>query len=187
MNPYLSASRIELYANEFSNSCCPDMVKTSSEESYSAIMRELNKNYDKDDVREFQEEFKKNFDRALLNGIEEPEKISLEKAIKVLPERFEDKIEKAAAAVDLGQPELAGRYLADLIRFLLKRISPERRSKAIDSMKRKIYYLNEFSIASKRTPPSSSMGQTLTLLKTILLEHNPSYIRQVLNNIVRNM
>ena len=94
-------------------------------------------------------------------------------------------MEKAASAIDLGDPETAGRYLADMIRFLTKRISPDRRPKALDSLKRKIYYINEYDIAAKRTPPSSSMGQSITLLKTILLEHSSDYIRKVLNAIVK--
>lgn len=96
-------------------------------------------------------------------------------------------IKRIASAIDLGDPAFSGKYLADLIRFLLRRISAPNRQKAIESLKKKIYYINEFDIAAKKTPPSSSMGQSITLIKTILLEHPPQYIRNVLNSIVRNL
>jgi hypothetical protein len=41
------------------------------------------------------------------------------------------------------------------LRFILRRISPERRQKAIETLKRKVYYLNEYGIAQKRTPASA--------------------------------
>ena len=94
-------------------------------------------------------------------------------------------MEKAASAINLGDADTAGRYLADLIRFLTKRISAEKRPRALESLRKKIYYINEYAIAQKKTPASSSMGQSLTLLKTILLEHSPQYIRGVLNSIVK--
>lgn len=160
--------------------------KASKNDSYSSIMRDLRKSSDEEVVQCFQEEFKKVFDQALIDGDEEPEKIALEKALEAIDDEGE-LIEKAASAIDLGDPEGAGKYLANLIKFLIRRISPERRPKALDSLKRKIYYINEFDIAGKKTPPSSSMGQSITLLKTILLEHSPEYIRKVLNSIVKSL
>jgi hypothetical protein len=237
MNPYLSPSKIEAYAQEFSNSCYVDGLvkiavikkmpngewtvmslkgkplgkyktkeeavkrlrqieyfkhhktkKKASEDSYSSIMRDLRKNYDEAAVKKFQVEFKKNFDDAVLEGTEEPENVALEKALKsVMPEDYKKAMEKAASAIDLGDPTAAGKYLADVVKFLLRRIAPEKRQHSIDNLKKKIYYINEYQIASKKVPPSSSLGQSITLLKTILLEHSPQYIREVLNNVVRNM
>lgn len=160
--------------------------KASKEDSYSSIMRDLRKSSDEDTVKCFQEEFKKAFDQAVIDGDEEPEKIALEKAKENI--RGEDELmDKVASAINLGDAETAGKYLADLIRFLTKRISPERRPQALNSLKRKIYYINEYQVAGKKTPPSSSMGQSITLLKTILLEHEPQYIRGVLNSIVKHL
>ena len=78
-------------------------------------------------------------------------------------------------------------YLANLIKWMLQRISPDRRSHSIETMRRKIYYLNEYTIAAKKTPPSSSMGQALTLTKHLLLSHSPQYIRAVLNETVKHL
>ena len=158
----------------------------SEDKSYSSIMRELNKSDDRGAIYEFQSTYKDAFDDALLNGIENPEDEALQKALEKISEKKE-LLEKAASAIDLGDPETAGKYLADLVRFLTRRISFERRDGALQSLKRKIYYLNEYQIASKKTPPSSSLGQSITLLKTILLEHSPQYIRATLNAVVRHL
>jgi len=164
--------------------------KASKEDAdtYSSIMRSLNKDNDHDAMISFQTTFKQAFDAAYISGEEHPEDIALEKAKAELNEKtagLKAMIVKTAAAIELGNPDMAGKYLADLIRWMMKRISPEKRPKAIQSMKRKVYYTNEFAIAAKRTPPSASMGGALTLLKTLLLDHNPQYIRDILNNIVR--
>jgi hypothetical protein len=156
--------------------------KKAEEVSYSSVMRKLNKDSEPTVMEKFQKEFKKSFDEGILAGEEEPENAALDHALEAIKN-----IEKSASAIDLGNAEAAGAYLANLVKFLLRRISQERRAHAIDSMKKKIYYINEYNIAAKKTPPSSSMGQAITLIKTILLEHHPEYIRNVLNSIVRNL
>lgn len=162
--------------------------KKANDDSYSATMRELRKNYDEDVVSKFQSTFKKTFDDALIDGDENPEIPAMEAAMECISnDDHMNAFKKQASAINLGDPEFAGKYLADLLRFLLRRISAERRPKSIESLKRKIYYLNEYVMAGKKTPPSSSMGQSIVLLKNILLEHPPTYIRTVLNSIVRNL
>lgn len=239
MNPYISTSRIESYAKEFSNSCGEGVLKkvaivkklpggqwtvqslkgkplgkyktkeeavkrlrqieyfkhhkkkkkrkkANKEESYSSVMRDLRKSYDEDAVKNFQQTFKNLFDEAVVNGSEDPEQDALEGAMKGIT--FEDDkraMEKAASAIELGDPEYAGRYLSDVLKFVMRRISPERRQKSIDNLRKKVYYLNEYQLAARRVPPSSAIGQSITLLKHILLEHKPQYIRAVLNSVVK--
>jgi hypothetical protein len=96
-------------------------------------------------------------------------------------------IVKNAAVTELGDPRLVGKYLADIIRFTLTRITPEKRPNALNSLKRKIYSFNEIEISNKNLPPSSAIGQSLTFVKHVLFNHNARYIREVLNNIVRNL
>lgn len=158
--------------------------KASNEDSYSHIMRELNKSENKDARDKFQSEFKKSFDKALLDSEESPEEAALQHALDTI-DGGKEALEKAASAINLGDADTAGRYLADLLKFVLRRISPERRHKAIESLKRKVYFINEYDIARKRAPASASIGNSITLLKTLLLEHNPEYIRSTLNAIVR--
>jgi transcription termination factor NusB len=156
--------------------------KKASNENYSAIMRNLKD--DKEAAIKFQTAFKHVFDEAVISGSDDPEKTALEAAIYVLPD-IKEKIQKAASAIELGNPEYAGKYLADIVKFLMRRISAEKRPKSIASLRQKIFYMNEYNMASKKVPASSAMGQSITLLKHILLEHPPQYIRAVLNNIVR--
>lgn len=93
----------------------------------------------------------------------------------------------AAATIEMGAPETAGKGIADIVKFLLRRISPERRYDAYRSMREKINKLNPNEISAKKTPASSSMGQSITFIKTILIGHNSKYIKDVLNSIIKNL
>lgn len=239
MNPYISISRIESYAQEFDNSCWGGMrvkvaivkqlpsgdwtvqslkgkslgkyetkgeaikrlrqieyfkkhkkkkKKASGDQSYSSIMRDLRKSHDEETVNKFQREFKKRFDDAILGGIEDPEQEVLEEAMECITSEDDKRaLIKAASAIELGDPEFAGKYLSDVLKFVMRRISPEKRTKSLENLRKKIYYLNEYQMASKRVPPSSAVGQSITLLKHILLEHDPKYIRAVLNSVVKHI
>lgn len=152
--------------------------------SYSAIIRLLNKECDEDTVKKFQTLFKKKFDELYLSGNEEPEDEAMEFAISSV-EHFT----KNANAIEMGNAEFAGKRLSDLVKFLLRRI-PEvdgKRSKAIQSARKKLYMINEYDLAGKKTPPNSAIGQSIGICKTILLEHPPEYIRNVINALVRNL
>jgi hypothetical protein len=159
----------------------------SNELTYSSLFRLFRNSENKDLVKDFAKIFKKIFDKNILNNIEEPEKISLIETILEMSKDNDLTLTKSASAIELGDPEFAGKYLSNIIKFLMQRISSEKRSKSINNLKKKIYYINEYEIASKKVPPSSAMGQSITLLKTILLDHQPKYIRSILNSIVRNL
>lgn len=238
MNPYISISRIESYAEEF-DSNCEGMLKVAvvqqlpngkwtvmslkgkqlgeyntkedavkrlrqieffknrdkkaskedkKEDSYSSVMRDLRKSYDEGSIKKFQEEFKKLFDEALISGSEDPQNEVLEEAMNCIAYTDHKRaFEKAAGAIDLGDPEYAGKYLSDILKFVMRRISTDRRVKSLENLRKKVYYLNEYEMASKRVPPSSAIGQSITLLKHILLEHDPKYIRNVLNSVVKHI
>lgn len=93
----------------------------------------------------------------------------------------------AATIIQMGTPEEAGKGIADIVKFLMQRISPNRRPVSLAKLRQKIWSLNEIDIASKKTPATASLGQSLTFIKTILNGHNPDYIRQVLTHIVQNL
>ena len=93
----------------------------------------------------------------------------------------------AASVIEMGAPEDAGRGIADIVKFLMKRISPEKRPKSLAKLRLKIWNMNENEISGKKTPSTASLGQSLTFIKTILNGHNPHYIREVLLNIVQNL
>jgi hypothetical protein len=150
--------------------------------SYSSIIRLLNKEFEKETVEKFQKLFKENFDRLYLEGDDEPENDALEIAISSIKH-----FKKNANAIEMGDSEFAGKRLSDLVKFLLRRIPDAKRSAAIQSIRKKIYMINEYEVSDKKTPTHSSMGQAITILKNILLEHNPQYIRNVLNSIVKNL
>jgi hypothetical protein len=157
--------------------------------SFSSLMRELRKKATKEQCRLFLKLHKSYFDKAIKDKIKNPEKIALTMAFtkfkKLNKIKFDVKIIKTAASADLGDPKSVGKYLADIVRFTLKRISPAKRQGSINRLKHKFYYLNENEIALKKMPASSAMGQSITFVKTVLFSQNPKYVREVLNHLVR--
>ena len=93
----------------------------------------------------------------------------------------------AAATIEMGAPDTAGKGIADIVKFLLQRINPENRQQAYKSIRDKIRKLDPVDISSKKTPASSSFGQSLTFIKTILIGHDVRYIQSVLENIIKNL
>jgi hypothetical protein len=159
--------------------------------SYSACLRKIRQKCSKDQVRKFLEIYKIQFDKAVKEKLQKPERVALQNSVvkfgKLYKIKINKKLIKNAAVSELGDPALVGKYLADIIRFTLTRISPEKRPHALDSLKNKIYNMNENEISIKDLPPSSAMGQSITFVKHVLFNHNARYIREVLNNIVRNL
>ena len=159
--------------------------------SLSAIMRQLNKNANKSQVLHFLKIYKEQFDLAFKKGLPKVDQIVLRKALfkfnKDHKIKLSKKIVKNAASVELGDSKLVGEYLANIVKFILKRISPQNRLKALDKVKQKIYLLNENEISLKKMPASSSMGQSITFVKTVLFNQDPKYIRSVINHLVRNL
>lgn len=157
--------------------------------SYSCLMRELRKKASKDQFKYFLKLYKLCFDKALRKKIKSPEQAALNVSFAKLSSKYkiqvDDKVVKIATKSDLGAADSVGRYLADIIKFILKRISPAKRQGSINRLKRKIYYLNENEISLKKMPASSAMGQSITFVKTVLFNKDAKYIREVLNHLVR--
>ena len=100
----------------------------------------------------------------------------------------ENRILKLAQVADsLGNPVFTGKAVAEIIRFLLRKIEYSKRPNAIMQLKKKITYLNEYDMASKKSPETASLGQSITFIKTLLNGRQPSYIRSVLSEIARHL
>jgi hypothetical protein len=159
--------------------------------SYSAIMRCIKHNGTKEQMMSFLKIFKGFFDKAVKEKLQKPEKIALQKTVvkfgKIYPIKISKKMIKNAAISELGNAILVGKYLADIVRFTLNRIPSEKRKTALAKLRQKIYHLNEQQIAMKTMPPYSSLGQSITFIKHVLFNHDAQYIREVLNNITRNL
>lgn len=166
-------------------------LRDADDFSYSAIMRKLREKASKEQVLEFLKLFKVQFDKAVKNKLQKPERVALQNALikfnKTHPVKLKKKLVKNAAVSELGDPILVGRYLADIVRFTLNRMAPDKKAKAIESLRRKFYAFNVNEIANKNLPPSSAIGQSITFVKHVLFNHDPQYVRDVLNNLVRNL
>jgi hypothetical protein len=158
--------------------------------SLSAIMRKLNK-ISKEKALKFLEIYKSQFDRAVKENLRQSEKIALQNTLikfnKIHKIKLDKKIIKNAAITELGHPTLVGKYLADIIRFIMMRISAERRPQSLHNLKNKIYNLSDLEIANKNLPAPAAMGQSITLVKNVLFGHNAVYVREVINNIIKNL
>lgn len=179
-------------ANKFS------IRKTSSDKidltdlndfSYSAIMRDLRKQCDEETVREFLLIYKMCFDMLINNDVVKAGEIALIFAVDLFNSLhpLKLKVEKVANASDLGDAPLAGQYLANIIKFTLNRVDPDKRAKALHTVLRKIYFLDENVLGGKQMPASSSIGQSISFVKNVLIGNEPQYIRAVINNVVANL
>jgi len=159
--------------------------------SYSAIMREMRQEADKEQVRLFLTMFKKEFDNAVKQKLQKPEKVALQNSLIRFNKRHKVKCKKKliknAAVSELGDPTLVGRYLADIVRFTINKIPLERRAKALESLRKKFYAFNADEISQKVLPPTAAIGQSITFVKHVLINQNPSYIREVLNNLAGHL
>lgn len=166
-------------------------LRDADDFSYSAIVRKMREKSSKEQVFEFLKMFKTQFDKAVKNKLQKPEKVALQNALikfnKTHPIKVKKKLVKNAAVSELGDPILVGKYLADIVRFTLNRIAPDKRAKAIENLRHKFYVFNVNEIANKNLPPSSAIGQSITFVKHVLFNHDPQYVRDVLNNLVRNL
>jgi len=160
--------------------------------TYSAFLRKLRKKTEPKEFLAFLKIYKKNFDRNLSKEIENLEKVSLTQSLiqfnkLVRPLKIDKEIIKNAAIAELGTPELVGAYLSGIIKFILKRISVENRDKSINNLKNKFQDLDVFTIANKKMPASSSLGQSITFVKHVLFGHDARYIKLVLDSIIKNL
>lgn len=93
----------------------------------------------------------------------------------------------ANTLIQMGDAAHAGKGIADIVKFLMQRISIDGRSQALMKLREKILNLNEQEISGKKTPASASLGQSITFIKTILNGHPPAYIRSILTEIAKNL
>lgn len=157
--------------------------------SFSALMRELNKKATKEQVHEYLKIYKLHFDEAIKNRLKKPEIVALKHSLVKFEKKYilniNKKLTKTAALDELGNPAIVGNYLANIVKFILNRISSNSRQNAISKLKNKFKALNVNELAMKKMPASSALGQSITFVKTVLFNHDPKYIRNVLDNLVR--
>ena len=155
----------------------------------SSVMRFLNKS-DKDLAIEFLKEYKKIFDKCISLNKKDVADISLRLALKKcfnIDLKVYDIEKSASYKPNFGDPKTVGKYLSDVIKFNMLKISPAKRPMSLNRLKSKIYYLNENEIASKKMPAGAAIGQSITFVKHLLFNHDPHYVREVLNNVVKNL
>jgi hypothetical protein len=159
--------------------------------AYSAIMRKLREKGSPEQVRQFLTIYKNQFDKAVKGKLHKPDRIALQNTVlkfhKINPVKLDKKMIKVAAVTELGNAEQVGKYLSDIVKFILNRVPPEKRGKAIDVLKQKFATMSESEISSKVLPQAAAYGQAITFVKHVLFNHDPHYVREVLNSLSRSL
>jgi len=166
-------------------------LRKATDFSFSAIMREMRQQATKEQLRLFLTYFKKEFDKAVKSKLQKPEKVSLQNSLIKFNKKYKvqvnKKLIKNAAVSELGDPVLVGKYLSDIVKFTINRIPLDKRTRALDTLRKRFYSFNANEISQKNLPPTSGIGQSITFVKHVLFNHDPHYIREVLNNLVKNL
>lgn len=194
----------EMCDSLIASAASPKSISPRPDLSYSYIMRQLRKAGDKERIRDFQKAFKDAFDEAYIEDVENADDVALLQAIQecnLQPGEIDRTAEDiqteaqvtgeltklAQAATDLGDPAFAGRSIAEIVKFLMRKIPFEQRPHRMLGMRQKVLELDEYEMANKKSPETASMGQSITLIKTLLNGKDPMYIRKTLENIVGNL
>jgi len=155
--------------------------------AYSAIMRKLRQKANPEQVKSFLTIFKYQFDKAVKGKINKPEKVALQNTVlkfhKLYPIKLNKKMIKFAAIAELGNAEQVGKYLSDIVKFIMNRVPPEKRLRAMQVLKQKFATMSEAEISSKKLPSVAAYGQAITFVKHVLFNQDASYVRQVLNSL----
>lgn len=160
--------------------------------TYSAFLRKMRKKLEKQEFLSFLKIYKIEFDKSVALKLEDAERVSLTKSLIIFnktirPIKIDKEIIKNAAVAELGTPEEVGEYLAGIVSFLMKRISPDSRSRSIENLKDKFNKLDVFTMSNKKMPVSSALGQAISFTKQVLFGHDARYIKLVINSIVKNI
>ena len=178
-------------ADDKGNPIAPIDLTDADEFSYSAIMRKLRERAQPEQVNAFLRLFKAQFDRAVKGKINKPERVALQNTVlkfhKMHPVKLDKKMVKCAAVAELGNADQVGQYLAGIVHFILNRLPPEKRMKAIQVLKQKYAVMSENQIADKHMPDAAVYGQAMTFVKHVLFNQDATYIRDVLNSLSRSL
>lgn len=159
--------------------------------SFSAIMREMKKEATDEQSKLFLSFYKKEFDKAYKNKLQKPEKIALQNSLikfnKLHPIKVKKKLVKNASISELGDANLVGQYLSNIVKFIINKIPNEQRASAMEKLRNKFYSFNAEEIAKKDLPAMSAMGQSITFVKHVLFNHDVNYIKEVLDSLARNL
>lgn len=159
--------------------------------SYSCLMRELNKKCSKSQVMKFVQIYKLYFDESYEKNLTNPEKIALQNSILEFSKdhqlKLSKKLIKSAAISELENAIEVGKYLSNIVRFILNKVPEEKRLNYLNKIKMKINGFDENDLSNKDMPESATIGQALTFIKHVLFNQEPDYIKEVLNQLVSNL
>ena len=178
-------------ADDQGNLIEPIDLTDADEFSYSAFMRKIREKGSPEQVRAFLKLFKMQFDKAVKGKVNKPERVAMQNAVlkfhKMYPIKVNKKMIKSAAVAELGNAEAVGKYLSDIVKFIVARMPLEKRPHAYEILRQKFAVMSENEIAGKNMPNAAVYGQAITFVKHVLFNQDANYIRQVLNSLSRSL
>lgn len=178
-------------ADDKGNPIEPIDLTDADEFSYSAIMRKLRQKASPEQVKQFLALFKSQFDKAVKGKVNKPERVALQNTVlkfhKIHPVKLDKSMIKCAAVAELGDADAVGKYLSDIVKFILARLPLEKRPHAAQILKQKFGVMSENEIAGKNMPNAAVYGQAITFVKHVLFNQDANYVREVLNSLSRNL
>lgn len=147
----------------------------------SAVMRKLNERCDQETIKNFLDVYFECFN-DLVDDSDNLEQDALKKAL----EEFADEIsiQKNAA---LDSPDQISSHMVNIIHLLIQKIKPESRAGAVQSLKSKLSAVDVNDMANKNMPASSAIGQSISFVKNILFDKDPTFIKNILAEVVNKL
>jgi hypothetical protein len=164
----------------------PTIAKIEKEETYSSVMRDLNKN-NPEKIPEFMRKFKDAFDAAIESDIDDHQTVALMEAKTSLGCDMDYRLWKfAQVAMSSNDPGKVGQTLASIVKIILSRV-PHAHQDAYANIRKKLFTMSVAEIAGKDLPATAGYGQAITLIKTMLNGYDAAFISKVLASISRHL
>jgi len=154
-------------------------------DTYSSVLRDLNKNNDKEKIKPFMKKFKEAFDNAMDKDLEDHQDIALNEAKKVIASPT-DRFVKLAQLAMGNNPTYVGKIVSDIVKVILARV-PHDKVNTYNDMRNKILNINVADVSGKNLPDTATYGQAITLIKTLLSGYDPEFVKKVLISTANNL
>lgn len=89
-------------------------------------------------------------------------------------------ISKRAKEIELDPAKRTAVSLFKIIQFLFYRVPREKKLEFFNKLRRKMMKVSPGNISLKKMPPSSSIGQSLSITRNLLSGLNPQFVTKVL-------
>lgn len=120
--------------------------------------------------------------------LEEAKAEALENAVSQMYQLMQSNgLTKMSAFWGSNSPSIIAQSLADTIRILISRMSPQSQGKSIINIRNKLNNLNPSEMSQKKAPGGALIGTSLSLIKNVLNGREPGFISSVLKELANRL